>query len=55
MSDQAGYDYPERVRHEFKMTSHGLQLAADFLNRSRYDVLSVQHEYGIFGGELDPI
>ena len=25
--------------------------AAEFLNRARYDVVSLQHEYGIFGGE----
>ena len=24
---------------------------ADFLNRSRFDVICLQHEYGIFGGE----
>lgn len=52
MSDQAGYDYPERVRHEIQDDEPtAYSLAADFLNRSRYDVLSVQHEYGIFGGE----
>ncbi|MDR3691604.1 MAG: glycosyltransferase family 4 protein [Fimbriimonas sp.] len=52
MSDQDGYDYPERVRFEIKddePASYGR--AAEFLNRSHYEVLSIQHEYGIFGGE----
>lgn len=52
MSDRTGYPYPERVRCEIlekDLDSYGP--AADFVNHARYDVLSVQHEYGIFGGE----
>lgn len=44
--------YPPRVRFEIRegdLASY--QRAADFLNVSRVDVLSVQHEYGIFGGK----
>src|SRR3954471_24985908 len=44
--------YPARVRFEIgesDLTSY--RRAADFLNVYQVDVLSVQHEYGIFGGE----
>ncbi len=43
--------YPERVRFEIAesdMASY--RRAADFLNVNGVDVVSVQHEYGIFGG-----
>jgi glycosyltransferase involved in cell wall biosynthesis len=45
------YDYPDCVLFELTeqdITSY--HRAADFLNRSAIDVISVQHEYGIFGG-----
>lgn len=45
------YAYPSRVRFEIgesDLTSY--RRAADFLNVNQVDVLSVQHEYGIFGG-----
>ena len=32
-------------------TIDGYAEAADFLNAARFDVVSLQHEYGIFGGE----
>jgi glycosyltransferase involved in cell wall biosynthesis len=44
--------YPSCVR--FEITQGDLasyRRAADFLNVNRVDVLSVQHEYGIFGGK----
>jgi glycosyltransferase involved in cell wall biosynthesis len=44
--------YPERVR--FEITEPDLvsyRRAGDFLNVQGIDVLSVQHEYGIFGGK----
>jgi glycosyltransferase involved in cell wall biosynthesis len=44
--------YPSRVRFEINegdLTSY--RRAADFLNVNQVDVLSVQHEYGIFGGK----
>lgn len=46
------HEYPERVRFELAdgdLASY--RRAADFLNLSGVDVLSVQHEYGIFGGK----
>jgi Glycosyltransferase Family 4/beta-1,4-mannooligosaccharide phosphorylase len=47
-----GYAYPDRVRFELSerdLTSY--QRAADFLNMSSVDVVCLQHEYGIFGGQ----
>jgi glycosyltransferase involved in cell wall biosynthesis len=44
--------YPSRVRFEIgegDLSSY--QRAADYLNVNQVDVLSVQHEYGIFGGK----
>src|SRR5437868_9571327 len=44
--------YPSRVRFEIPegdLASY--RRAADFLNVNQVDVLSVQHEYGIFGGK----
>ena len=46
-----GYDYPSEVNFEF--SQHDLESyrhAADFLNFSNTDVVSLQHEYGIYGG-----
>ena len=43
--------YPGRVRFEIDEADLGAyRRAADFLNVNGVDVLSVQHEYGIFGG-----
>jgi glycosyltransferase involved in cell wall biosynthesis len=45
------YGYPDRVKFEIRQ-DHQIDYsrAADFLNFSGIDVLSLQHEYGIFGG-----
>src|SRR5438067_5327352 len=44
--------YPPRVRFEITEGDLGsYRRAADFLNVNTVDVLSVQHEYGIFGGK----
>lgn len=44
--------YPKRVRFEIAENDLGsYRRAADFLNVNTVDVLSVQHEYGIFGGK----
>ncbi len=44
--------YPSRVRFEIAESDLGsYRRAADFLNVNTVDVLSVQHEYGIFGGK----
>jgi glycosyltransferase involved in cell wall biosynthesis len=46
------YAYPDRVRFEIAQTDvAAYRRAADFLNVNTVDVLSVQHEYGIFGGK----
>jgi glycosyltransferase involved in cell wall biosynthesis len=45
------YRYPDVVRFEIEEQDLGsYRRAADFLNTSDVDVLSVQHEFGIFGG-----
>ena len=49
---EAGYDYPPRVR--FELTEKDIESyrrAADFLNINNVDMVSLQHEYGIFGGK----
>ena len=53
MNDRAeGYRYPSRVWFEVNETRLAeYQLAADFLNMSGIDVVSLQHEFGIFGGK----
>ena len=46
------YDYPSEVRFEIEENNVSAYLrAADFLDLSHVDVLCVQHEFGIFGGE----
>ena len=53
INDQSeGYDYPSRVR--FQLAEENLdsyRRTADLLNFSRADVLCVQHEFGIYGGQ----
>lgn len=44
--------YPPRVRFEIAETDVGAyRRAADFLNVNAVDAVSLQHEYGIFGGK----
>jgi glycosyltransferase involved in cell wall biosynthesis len=44
--------YPERVRFELAESDiASYRRAADFLNVNAVDVVSLQHEYGIFGGK----
>lgn len=48
---EAGYEYPSRVR--FELTEKDIESyrrAADFLNINNVDIVSLQHEYGIYGG-----
>jgi glycosyltransferase involved in cell wall biosynthesis len=48
----ARYAYPPRVRFEVAENEvAAYQRAADFLNVNTVDVVSVQHEFGIFGGK----
>ncbi len=45
------YRYPERVRFEFpEQDIAAYYRAADFLNINNVELLSVQHEFGIYGG-----
>ncbi len=49
---EAGYDYPARVRFELSEKDiESYRRAADFLNINNVDMVSLQHEYGIFGGK----
>ena len=48
---EAGYEYPARVRFELaEKDIDSYRRAADFLNINSVDVVSLQFEYGIFGG-----
>lgn len=45
------YDYPTRVRFEIAQSDlHAYRAAARYINHADVDGVSVQHEYGIFGG-----
>ncbi|MCP4431738.1 MAG: glycosyltransferase [Gammaproteobacteria bacterium] len=47
-----GYAYPPQVRqeiHQDRLSDYNL--AADLLNINHVDIVCLQHEYGIFGGE----
>ena len=46
-----GYDYPARVRFEIaEQELDSYRRAAEFLNINNVEVVSVQHEFGIYGG-----
>ncbi len=46
-----GYDYPARVRFEIaEKEIASYRRAAEFLNINNVEVVSVQHEFGIYGG-----
>src|SRR6188768_1435835 len=46
-----GYDYPERVRFEMAEGEiDSYRRAAEFLNINNVELVSVQHEFGIYGG-----
>ena len=50
--NKESYDYPERVRYEIQQ--HDLEMyqqAAEYLNVSGAQVVLLQHEYGIYGGD----
>ncbi len=49
---EQGYDYPARVRWSLVQDDvKSYQDAAKFLNFNNIDMVCLQHEYGIFGGE----
>src|SRR2546428_6920090 len=46
-----GYDYSTRIRFEIdEKEIDSYRRAADFLNINNVEVVSVQHEFGIYGG-----
>jgi len=49
---ESNYDYPKRVRLEISQEDvSSYERAADFLNFNGNDLVCLQHEYGIYGGE----
>ena len=47
-----GYRYPPQVRFEINQNvSSEYHLASEYLNINQVDIVLLQHEYGIFGGE----
>jgi glycosyltransferase involved in cell wall biosynthesis len=47
-----GYPYPEKVRYELRENNlFDYERAANFLNQQAVDAISLQHEFGIFGGK----
>ncbi len=51
MDDISGYDYESEVKFQVVEQELGdYRAAADFLNFNNVDVVSLQHEFGIFGG-----
>ncbi len=52
MNDKSeGYNYPEKVHFEIdEQCPSDYHTAADFLNNNQVDIISLQHEFGIFGG-----
>jgi glycosyltransferase involved in cell wall biosynthesis len=48
---ESGYAYPERVRLTLAQDDlSSYKQAADFLNFTNFDLVCLQHEYGIYGG-----
>jgi len=48
---ESGYAYPERVRLALAQDDlSSYEQAADFLSFTNFDLVCLQHEYGIFGG-----
>ena len=48
---ESGYSYPPRVRLALAQDDlSSYERAADFLNFANFDLVCLQHEYGIFGG-----
>src|SRR4030095_3739249 len=46
-----GYNYSDKVRYEIRQSNLlDYERAANFLNQHGVDAISLQHEFGIFGG-----
>ena len=49
--NEDGYAYPDQVRYHLQQDNRfDYEHAANFLNQHVVDVISLQHEYGIYGG-----
>src|SRR5215216_5684790 len=49
--NEEGYSYPDRVRYEIQQDDRfDYERAANFLNQQAVDIISLQDEYGIYGG-----
>ena len=49
---EESYDYGSEVVFEIRdHVKEAYREAADFLNQSKYEVVCIQHEYGIYGGD----
>jgi glycosyltransferase involved in cell wall biosynthesis len=47
-----GYNYPSNVRFDIDEDDiNSYKSAADFININNFDIVCLQHEYGIFGGK----
>ena len=47
-----GYDYPSEVTFEIRQNViRDYALAAEYLNGSSAQIVSLQHEFGIYGGD----
>jgi len=54
LNDNQSYDYPPQVIHQIEQENLEDYLkAAEFINSSEIDVVSLQHEFGLFGGTED--
>lgn len=52
MDDHSGADHPPEVKYIISESETlDYVAAAEFVNENNYDLLSVQHEFGIFGGD----
>jgi glycosyltransferase involved in cell wall biosynthesis len=50
MGDEDVYDYPAEVVCEIHKTPESYRKAASIINAGKYDILFIQHEFGLFGG-----
>jgi glycosyltransferase involved in cell wall biosynthesis len=50
MGDDDVYDYPSEVVCEIQQAPSSYRQAAHIINARKYDILFIQHEFGLFGG-----
>jgi glycosyltransferase involved in cell wall biosynthesis len=50
-----GYKYPTMVKYDFwDQDVSDYKKAAEFINKSDYQVVDIQHEFGLYGGQVNP-